>query len=829
MDGAYGLTEAPLKPERLIRLPIQDLHFALRGYRRRKGLAVIAVLTLAVGLGATTAIFSVANALLLRPPPGIAQPDRVVEVGRTYEGRGFDTFSYPDFTALREQASPPFDRLAAFDWEVASFTQGGAGVRAWVQLVSPAYFDVLGVGTSLGRTFVADEAWPPGAHPVAVLDYAFWQDRLGGDPEVLGHTIWLNRRPFTVVGVLPAAFRGHTVAFTPDVYIPLAMSDVPRGTWDRRGSQWLSVLGRLAPGASVEEARTAARTVFDRLRAASPELYRRRSADVQPLVAASAALRDMVAMFMTVLAGLVGLVLLITCANVAGLLLARAADRERELAIRMALGSGRRRLAGQLLVEALALFLLGGVAGLLLAAWLTRLFAGIELPVPVPLDLDFRPDALVFGVGLGLALVTGVVFGLAPALRASKPDLVPALNEDTGTGGGRTGRPRRVFVATQVALSLSLLLAAGLFIRSLRQAGEMGKGFEPENVHVVALDLALEGYDAGEDVRFHETLLERLASVPSVTSAAVARDLPLDLSGLGVSYWVDGAWDGEGRPPYVGSAHNVVSHGYFETLRMPVLRGRVFTEHDDAGAEPVVVVSRELATRAWPDDEALGKGLRFSDDRDRAYTVIGVVEDTRNHYLTQPVAPMAYRVQGQAYRSEAYVVVRSAPGASGVPPAMRREILALDPQLALSPVFPLDDYTSVGLLPQRMAATLASALGVLALLLSALGIYGVVAYSVARRTREIGLRMALGARGPDVARLVLRSMAAWAVPGMLAGIPIGIGLGHLARSLLIGVSPVDPATLAAVAALLLAVALAASLVPARRAAVMHPMEALRSE
>ncbi len=808
---------------------IQALRFALRGYRRRKGLAVTAVLTLAVGLGATTAIFSVANALLLRPPPGIAEPDRVVEVGRTYEGRDFDTFSFPDLTTLREQASPPFDGLAAYDMEVAAFTQGGAGVRVRVAAVSPAYFDVLGVGAALGRTFVREEAWPPGAHAVAVLDHRFWRDRLGGDPDVVGRTILVNRRPFTVVGVLPAAFRGHTMAFAPEVYIPLSMSEVGEGRWDDPGSHWFYVVGRLAPGATVAGARTAARTVFDRLRAASPELYRRKGVDVQPLVATSAALRDMVTAFMTVLAGLVGLVLLITCANVAGLLLARAADRERELAIRMALGSGRRRLVGQLLAEALALFLLGGAGGLLLAVWLTRLFAGIELPLPVPLELDFRPDAVVFAVGLGLALLTGIVFGLAPALRASNPDLVPALKDDTGTGGRRSGRLRRGFVAGQVALSLALLVAAGLFLRSLRQAGEMAKGFDPEDVYVVALDLGLEGYDAEEDVRYYENLLERLEAVPGVISAGVARDLPLDLSGLGVSYWVDGAWTGEGRPPYVGNAHNVVSHGYFETLGIPVLRGRAFTEHDDAGAPPVVVVSRELAARAWPDDEALGERLRFRDDPDRAWTVIGVVEDTKSHHLTQAVSPMAYRGQGQAYRSEAYVAVRAAPGASGVPPAMRREILALDPRLALSPVFPLDEHTSVGLLPQRLAATLATALGALALLLSALGIYGVVAYSVARRTREIGLRIALGARGRDVARLVLRSMTPWVVPGMLAGVLLGIGLSRLARGLLIGVSPGDPATLAVVAAVLGAVAVAASLVPARRAAGVHPMEALRSE
>ncbi len=775
----------------------EDLREAVRAYRHRKGLAGIAVVTLALGLGATTAIFSVVNVLLLRPPPGIAEPDRVVEVGRTYEGGDFDTFSYPDLTTLREQASPPFQGLAGFDFNVASFTRGGAGVRVLTATVSPGYFDVLGARPGAGRLFVAAEGWPPGEHPVVLLTHAFWRERFNGDPAAVGQTVSLNRRPFTVVGVLPEGFRGHNVTVTPELFVPLSMAPVLHDRefgWDNPRSHWLQVVGRLAPGATLPEARAATRTVFDRLRAASPDLYRnRKSADVRPLGAVPAGLRGLVEMFMTVLLSRVGLVLLMTCASVAALLVARTSDRERELAIRVAVGSGRGRLLRQLMVETMALFLLGGAGGLLLALWLTDVFAGIELPTPVPLALDFQPDAEVYVIELGLALVTGVAFGLAPALRASRPDVVPALKEDTGTGGRRGHRLRRTFVAAQIGLSVALLLAAGVLLRSLQQADKIARGFDAEEVYVAALDL------------------------------------PLDLSGFGISYWVDGTWDGEGRPQYVGSTLNIVSDGYFETLGIPVVRGRVFTRNDHGTAPPVTVVSRALAEGVWPEGDPLGKRLRFGDDPDRAYTVIGVVGDTRNHHLTQSFTPMAYRAHAQGYRAVASVVVRARPGSGNVPQAIRRAILEQDPELALSPVYPLEEQTALGLLPQRLAATLAGALGALALLLSALGIYGVVAHAVVQRTREIGLRVALGAHGSDVTRLVAGGLLWWVMPGIAAGLLVGVGLGHLARSLLIGTSPMDPVALAAVVVLLLAVGVAAAVGPTRRAIGLEPMSALRSE
>lgn len=811
---------------------LQDLRHAWRGVRRRPLFAFIAILSLAIGTGATTAVFSAVNTLLLAPAPGIAEPDRVVEIGRGRDGSGFDSFSYPDFLALREQAAPLTD-MAIYDVEPASFRAQGAGFQILAADVSAAYFRALGVTPAMGRLFRDDEDAPWGAHPVAVVDHAFWRDRLGADPDVLGRTITVNRMALTVVGVLPQEFHGHVIALRPNIYLPVSMVGVLKpdfaSTIEHPNSHWMSPIARLAEGATLEQAQAAAATVFDRLRAESPRLYEHKTVGIQPYGVVPAPGRGPVRVFMGILLTLVGLVLLVTCANVAGMLLVHAAGREKELAVRSALGAGRSALVRQLLVEALALFVVGGALGTLLAYWLTGLASAVSLPAPIPLDLSLRPDVRVLVFALAATLTTGTVFGLLPALPASRPQLVPALKDGARSGGRRGGRLRRIFVVAQVALSLVLLVAAGLFLRSLQGAGAIAAGFDPDNVYLASMNLQLEGYDEAEGGRLVDALLERARAIPGVTTTAASRDLPMDLASWGIPYWEEGTWDGGDRKPYIGSEINVVSPGYFQTLGIALLQGRTFTAADDADAEPAVVVSRALAEEAWPGEPALGRHLKFDDGTETVYSVVGVVEDTKNQLLTEVTEPMAYRSYAQAYVPEVNVLVKAAPGVGGIPAALRGAILELDPEIALAPVRSLDETTSIGIMPQRIAAWLASVLGALALFLSGLGIYGVVAYTFARRTREVGIRVAVGARRGDIVGLVLRYAGGLILPGLVLGGAAGVGIAFLVRSLLIGVQPLDLATFGAVAGLLAAVVLAAVAVPARRAVAVHPMEALRSE
>jgi putative ABC transport system permease protein len=809
----------------------EDLRHAARALIRRPLFTFVAVLSLAVGVGATTAVFSIANTLLIQPLPGIRHADRLVEVGRGYRGSGYDSFSFPDLQALKEQV-PAFEHLAVFDFSPASFGAGGEGFQILAADVSAAYFTALGVTAVIGRLFSVEEDAPWGAHPVAVVDHRFWQERLGGDPGVVGSTITVNRTSLTVVGVLPPEFRGHVVALRPQVYLPLSMVSVLRpqlGTVEHPNNHWFFPIGRLAEGATIEGAQVAASTVFDRLRAERSELYENKTVHVRAYGPLPSVARDAVRIFMALLMTLAGLVLLVTCANVAGMLLVRATDRERELAVRAALGAGRVALIRRLLVEALALFVVGGAVGAGLAYGLVGLITAVPLPVPIPLDLRVETDLAVLLFALVVTLVAGVASGLAPALPASRPELVPMLKEGGRGRSLRGGRMRRLFVVAQVSLSLVLMVAAGLFLRSLESAGGMQTGFDPKGVYLVKLDLSLEGYGRRDGQRFVRDVLERVRSIPGVTAAAASRDLPMDLASWGNPYWEEGTWDGEGRPPSIGSDVNIVAPGYFETLRIPVLRGRTFTDADDATAEPVVVVSRTLAERAWPDGMALGRRIRFYDGTETAYTVVGVVEDVKNQLLVQPDEPMAYRAYAQWYAPEVTLVARTTPGATGVPAALRRAILELDPALALTETQSLDRVTAIGIMPQRIAAWLAAALGLLAVFLSGLGIYGVVAYTFARRTREVGIRMAVGARRADIGRLVLRFAAGLILPGVLVGGVAGVALAFLVRGFLIGVRPLDLPTFAGVAAVLAAVVVAATIVPARRAATVQPMEALRSE
>jgi predicted permease len=808
----------------------QDARHAGRYLTQRPFFTMVAALSIALGVGATTAIVSVANTVLFQPPTGVAGADRVVEVGRTQGGRGFDTFSYVELNDLRSE-STPFVHMAGTRQNIVSFMSGGTAEQVLAAAVSQSYFDVMGIVPAVGRFFRPDEDVTPGAHAVAVVSWRFWQDRLGGEANAVGRTIDVNRQPFAVVGVMPETFRGHVLGIAPGIWLPLTMyGSIQPGfdSYDSRRASWLTIVGRLGAGATIEQADASVKLVMSRHTPVAADPRNQRSAEVRSLGAVPSGGRPVVAAFLGMLAGLVVIVLVVTAANVAGMLLARGAAREREIAIRMALGSGRGRLMRQLLMESVMIFLLGGFFGIALAWWATGLIGAIQLPVPIPVEFDMRPDAKVLSLGLGVALVTGLIFGLAPALQAGRTDLNGALKVDSRRRGSRGGRVRRGFVMAQVGLSLVLLLVAGLFLRSLQQAADIDTGFDPSGVLMVGFDLGRDGYDEGRGVEFLENLRTTVASLPGVAAAGYASELPLDLGRSESPVYPEGYESGDSRP-WVQSDFAVVSEGYFDAAGIAVRRGRAFTGEDRLGGVPTVIVNRTMVERVWPDADPLGMRIRVSSPEGELLTVVGVVDDIKNSTLMDAPVPMAYLPLAQNYLGGVTLLARSGNDELAFAARLREVVLAADARLALSPVQSFAAYTAVGVLPQRLAAGITGGLGVLAVVLSALGIYGVIAFAVAQRTREIGIRMALGAHSQDVLRLVVRDGLRLALPGLVFGLVAGIGLSFLIRGFILGVAPADPVTFASALVVLLGAVLLASIVPARRASRVEPTRALRTE
>jgi putative ABC transport system permease protein len=807
---------------------LQDARHALRLVRRSPIFLVTAALSLSIGIGANITMFSVANALLVRPLPGISDADRLVDLGRTRNGSGFDTVSYPFYRSVRERATTVNGVYAIF-LQPLPVSLGGRGEaeRVYGTLVSGNYFSTLGTRPAVGRLLDDADDRTPGGHPVAVISYRLWQERFGSNANIAGQTIALNGHEFTIVGVAPKGFQGTTL-IKPDVWMTLSMmaEAAPRMTdrmFKERQIVWLMIGGRLAPGVSVPQAQDEMNAITAALRQEYPDDYRDRGIRVMRSAIVPGRI-NYAAAFLSLLMAITGVVLVITCVNVTGMMLARAAARRREIAIRLAIGAGRSRIVGQMLFESMILFAAGGIGGFLLSTWLRSLLLAVLPQLPFPIALDMSTDWRVIAFTVLVCALAAAASALVPALHSSRADLVRSLKADGMDGVRSRIRLRSAFVVGQITLSILLVIVAGLFFRSLHLAATVDPGFDPARVDVISLDVSLTGIKADAEVPFVRDLLTRVRALPGVESATTAWDLPLDGSRMSL-----GALRLPSSDQRLDVDWNIVDPGYFRTLRIRLLRGRDFAESDTRGTPRVAIVNNALARRLWPNGDAIGKQLQGENpDEQFTLTVVGVADDVKTTSLGGDVGPFVYVPMGQQSMSRMWLVVRTAAAPSAIP-QIRSLLHAVSPNLPITEALPLTDLTAIGLVPQRVAASVAGSLGIVGLILAAIGIYGVTAYTVSQRTREIGIRMALGADRARVLRLVLRQGFTLAGIGIAIGIVIaGIG-GRFLESLLFGVRGIDPATFAGASALFIAVALVATYVPALRASRVEPLNALRNE
>lgn len=806
---------------------VQDVRFGVRMLLKTPGFTLIAVLTLALGIGANTAIFGLVNALLLRPLGGVAEPDRLVQLGRQYVDKSYlSDSSYPDYLDYR-QANTVMSGLAVISPAAFHLSARGETERVEGELVSGNYFEVLGVTAARGRLIASADDEGNGGDPVAVLSFRLWQRRFGGEAGAIGSRIKLDGHDFIVVGVASEQFEGIRIGAPRDVWVPiltLGRTD-PRmaARFDQRRASWLQMFGRLKPGVTFEQARTEFGAIAARLEQAYPDTNAHAGIGMEAGLGRAADVRKELRRFAYLPFAAVGIVLVIACANVAGLLLARAAGRQREIATRLALGAGRVRVIRQLLTESLTLAFAGGAAGLVIGRWLTQRLHSLlpEKYLFLSFNLDLGLDWRVFSFMLGMTTATGIVFGLAPALQASRPDLVATLK---GSGiFSRRGRGlglRGTLVVTEVALALILLVAAGLFVRTLQNAVAIDTGYESSHVLTARIDLARQNYRETRGRLFQRQLIDHLQARPDVQAAAFAVTLPLN----------DGRWEDsvrrDGNPTRVQTFQNVISPRYFDTMNIPLLAGRQFSEHDDDRSPKVAILNQALARIMWLDGSPLGKRLTFKGE---TIEVIGVVRDIKGRNLFESPGPMFYLPLSQYYAPNVVLHVRTKVPPAQVIAGVRREVQTLDKDLPVYSVKALNEHVTATLTPQRLLAHLISGFGMLALLLAGIGLYGLLAHTVSERTSEIGLRMALGADKGAVVRLFVTRGMKLALLGVAIGMAAASGLTHLMRSLLFGVSPLDPLTVTMVPGVLILTALMACYVPARRAAKADPKIALRYE
>jgi predicted permease len=737
--------------------------------------------------------------------------------------------SIPHFQDLRDRVDAFGRDVAAWTFVPMSLSVDGRSERILGNMVSANYFGVLGSPPVLGRGFLQEEAVDPGAHPVVVLGHSFWQTRFGGDPEVVGRTITMNGRSWTVVGVAREGFRGTLPLLDPPVYAPLMMQRelIPgRDLIENRGNNWLNVVARLAPGVTMEQARQHLDAFILQMRQEFPDEYDESGINLVPQKQAGihpmfrSAQVSMSAVIMLV----VGFLLLIACINVANLFLARAGERRKEMAIRLSIGASRTRVITQLLTESVMFSLIAGAAGLLLAYWAVGFTNTIRLPIDYQGDVGLSLDRTVLLFTLGLAVFTGVLFGLAPALQASRPEMVSALKGEMTQEPGSKNRLISTLVVAQMALSILLLISSGLFLRGLQAATTVDKGFEEQNLLLASVDPGLQGYDRERAETFYRELEVALATLPGVQHVGFARLVPLSLnsSDRGVSIPGYEAAPNEGMSiPY-----NVVTPGYFAAMGIPVLAGRPFSEVDGGDGTPTIVVNQRFADRFWPGENAVGKTVQTAGEQRE---VIGVVKTGKYRSLGEEPQDFMYLAQAQVWNFPMTIHIRTLGDPEALASLVRREVARLDPSMPVADLRTMNNQLGIALFPARLGGITLGLFGILGMVLAAVGIYSVMAYAVSQRTREIGIRVALGADWGQVVRMVLgRGMGLVGV-GTVLGLAAAFAASRLMANLLYGVSAVDPATFLGVPSLLCAVAALAAFLPARRAASVDPMIALRAE
>ena len=807
----------------------QDLRYSARRLRQQPGFTLIAVLTLALGIGANTAIFSLLNTALLRPLP-IAQPERFVALSNSAAGRMFPTFSYPNYLDFRDRTEV-FSGLIAYRFAPLSLSHDGISERLWGYTVTGNYFEVLGLKPALGRLIAADDDRARGAHPVTVISHQCWQRRFGGAPTVIGKDVLVNGRKFTIIGVAPQGFSGTEIIAAPEMWFPMMMqAQLEAGDdWlDKRGAENLFVQGSLKPGVTRAQAQAALDTVAAQLAQEYPNSNQERRVLLTSPGLMNGTMRAPVIGFVSVLMVVVGLVLLLACANLANLLLARATERRREMAVRLALGAGRVRLVQQLLVESVLLACIGGALGCLLAWWLTELAGAYKPPLDVPANFAIHLDYRVLLFTLLLSIGVGVVFGLLPALQATKTDLVGALKDEASFGTYRSSWLKNGLIVFQVALSLVLLIGGGLMVRALQQAQTVSLGFEPNNTIEVSFDLRLQGYTEAQGREAEKRLLERVRALPGVRAAGIADMVPVDLHFSTTPVFIEGQ-PLERTPNTPRTMSSRITPGYFAAMQTRLVQGREFTEQDTEQSPRVVIVNETFARRFWPNESPLHKRFRLGGVNQPLLEIVGVAQDGKYASLNEDPRAFVYRPLWQSPLGSTSLLVRAAMEPQPLIAAVRQELQQLDANLPVAGTKTLSERLSFALLPARIAAAVLGGFGVLALALAAIGLYGVMAYSVARRTREIGIRMALGATVSDILCMVIGQGMRLVLPGVGLGLVAAFGGMRLLRSLLFGVSATDPLTFTGIALLLVVVALVACLIPARRATKVDPQTALRTE
>jgi predicted permease len=803
----------------------QDLRYGIRMLSRAPGFTAISVAVLALGIGVNATVFSLANAAFLRPLP-VADPGGIV---RVYANR-YSNMAYRKYVALRDRNSS-LSGVAAFQGQAFGMRIDADVEHAFGEIVSGNYFTLLGVAPAMGRLLTPSDD-RPGAPPAVVLSHGFWVRRFGASEAAVGRTVMLNGQPFTIVGVAPSRFTGVLAPLVGDLWVPFAADSLLRPNLDegtRLDTMSFHLVGRLKPGISRAQVQAELDTIGRQLRVEAGEPD---GPGPAVTVYGSSMLHPEASQPMTIftaaLMAVSALVLLIVCVNVANLVLARAAGRDVELALRQSLGAGRGRLIRQLLTENLILSLVGAAGATGIAFWATRLLMSVRIPAPVPLAIDLSLDARVLAFTTLVGMLTTLAFGMVPAWTVSRINLVEAL-KGIGSGPKHT-RLRSAFLVAQVSMSVLLLIVAALFIRSFRSAQSIDRGLTVANVLTASVDLETRGYSATRGREFIRAVRQRLRAAPGVLSANVVDIVPLTLSNSNTYLLRDGdVAPGPGQVPVTPTIYtNVVAPGHFETLRIPMLDGRDFSDRDTADSPAVAIVNDTLARRFWPGKSALGQLLRSMDPANpNPVEIVGVARDSKYVTVGEEPRPFLYRPLAQQYVPRVTFIVRTSDGPESALTTIRRELAALDRGLAVFNVATMADATSISLLPAKLAGGLLAALGLLALTLAALGIYGVLSYLVRARTREIGVRVAIGASSRAVAGMVVRQAMTWTAVGGAIGIVLALVATRFLASFLYGVSPSDPLAFGAAAAVLGCVAFVASFVPARRASRLDPLVALR--